>query len=551
MLRLKPLLRQLTITTKKLEEKPLDLDYIDPRDGDFAWAQRLYVQEIENQYNQGRPVRIVVLKARQLGISTATGGVVYWWGFLHNGSNGLIATHESDQSEELFGKIQHYWDTFPYKELFTPKYSTKQHIQWIETNSKLRVATAKNVKSGRGSTLHAVHLSEVAFYPDPKTFLLGLNQTVPNRHKTMIVLESTANGVGNYFYDFWNEAMEGGNDYVPLFFPWWRHSEYRIPTTLTIKSELDADEKHLLRIMDESRLLSTSDIYEAIAWRRWAIKNLAAGNLDDFMQEYPSTPEEAFITSGRPIFSHMKLKEVYVPANGHRGYLIEEPNGRMRFVSDPSGNLTIFKAPRRGDKRQDRYFVAGDPSESIAGDPSCIQVINRGTFEQVAVWHGRVNPIVFGDEMVRVGKYYNNAMLCPEAEGGGQATVARIITLGYPSIWQHRNPDRITASFNTFGWATNFSRKSWAVGTLQRLIIDNSITIHDRITYEQLRNFVQRDDGTMGNADASVHDDSVMALAIGVTASISEGPFTADGGRTHTIADLYNQEYGNDAEYVS
>lgn len=537
-LKLKPLLRQLTIVTKKLEQRKLDLDYIDPIDGDFAWAQRRYVAEIERQYNERKPVRIVVLKARQLGISTATGGVVYWWMFLHPGSNGLIATHESDQSEELFAKVQQYWESFPYKDLFTPKYSTKQHIQWIETNSKLRVATAKNVKSARGSTIHAAHLSEVAFYPDPKTFLLGLNQTIPNRHKTLVVLESTANGVGNYFYEFWNEAMDGENDYVPLFFPWWKHPEYRIPTTLNVRMELDAEEKQLLRIGAN---------FEAIAWRRWAIKNLAAGNLDDFMQEYPSTPEEAFITSGRPIFSHIKLKEIYEPARGHRGYLIEEPSGRMRFVSDPSGNLTIYKAPRRGDRRSDRYFVAGDPSESIAGDPSCIQVINRGTFEQVAVWHGRVNPILFGEEMVRVGKFYNNATLCPEAEGGGQATVAKILTLGYPSVWQHRNPDRISASFNTFGWATNFARKSWAIGTLQRLIIDNSLKIHDRVTYEQLKNYVQRDDGTMGNADASVHDDSVMALAIGVTASISDGPFTVDGGTSHTIADLYNQEYAETA----
>lgn len=536
---LKPLLRQLTIVTKRLEERRLDLNYVHDIDGDFAWAQRRYIQTIEQQYNDGKPVRIVVLKARQLGISTATEGVMYWWGFLHNGSNGLVATHESDQSEELFAKIQFFWDNFPFKELFTLKYATKQHLHWIETNSKLRVATAKNVTGGRGSTLHAVHLSEVAFYPNPETFLLGLNQTVPNQHKTIIVLESTANGVGNYFYRFWNDAVEGNNDYTPLFFPWWRHPEYKLHTTLTIKSELDVDERQLLRI---------GASYENLAWRRWAIVNLAGGDLDDFMQEYPSTPEEAFITSGRPIFSHTKLKEVYDPARGHRGYLIEEYNGRMRFVPDSSGNLTIFKAPRRGDRRSDRYFVAGDPSESIAGDPSCIQVINRATFEQVAVWHGRVNPIVFGDEMARVGKFYNGAMVCPEAEGGGQATVARLLFLQYPSIWQHRNPDRVQAAFNTYGWATNFSRKSWAIGTLQRLIIDNSIRIHDRVTYEQLRNYVQRDDGTMGNSDAAVHDDSVMALAIGVTASISEGPFTAEGDRTHTIADIYNQEYD---EHVS
>ena len=342
----------MTIVTKRLEEQKLDLDFVHPLDGDFSWAQRRYVAEVERQYNQGKPVRIVVLKARQLGISTSTEGIMFNWGFMHPGTNGLIATYENDQSEDLFNKVQYFWDTWPYKELFNLKYATKHHFHWIETNSKLRVATAGNRTGARGSTLHAVHLSEVAFYADPRKFLLGLKQTVPNRHKTIVVLESTANGVGNYFYEFWNEAMEGGNDYVPLFFPWWKHPEYRLPTTLTIRSELDPDEKHLLRL---------GASYENIAWRRWAIANLTEGDLDKFMQEYPSTDEEAFITSGRPIFSPTKLRDVYDEARGHRGLLIEEPNGRMRFVSDPSGSLTIFKAPRRGDRRNDRYFVAGDP----------------------------------------------------------------------------------------------------------------------------------------------------------------------------------------------
>jgi hypothetical protein len=529
MLALRPLLNQLTIKTKDLEFKRLTIDH-----GDYAWSQSPFVSEIERQYNAGKPVRIITLKARQLGISTATEGVMFLWGFMHPGTNGLVMAHETTPAGELFEMTKLYWETWPYKSAYTLKSETKSTLHWSETRSRLRIATAKNIQSGRASTLHAVHASEVAFYPDPETLMLGLNQTIPDRHGTFVVLESTANGVGNWFHDKWEEAEEGGNDYIPMFFPWFRHPEYRMMTTLTIKSELTAEERQLMRI---------GATYENIAWRRWAIISKAGGDLSLFMQEYPSTPEEAFITTGRPIFDALKLRDCFVEEKGHRGNLIDDPRGRVVFVPDPNGRVTIFRKPKANDSRWDRYFVSGDPSESIQGDPACAQVINRQTLEQVAVWHGRVNPIHFGFEMMRLGKFYNNAMLCPEVEGGGQATVATILTRNYPNVWTDKRADRLKGSFNVYGWSTNYQRKRWSVGTLQRLVLDGSITIHDRITYNQLRNYVEHDNGYWGNSDSTIHDDSVMALSIGVTASETEGPFTADAPEGSVIHDIYAQEF--------
>jgi len=516
------------------------LDYVDPDEGDLGWAQRPFLSEVESQYNAGKPVRIIVLKARQLGISTVTEGILFWWSFLHPGTNGLVMAHEASPSTELFNITKLFWETWPYKPYYTLKYQTKQNMVWLETRSELRVATAKNIQSGRGSTIHALHASECAFYPDAETLMLGLNQTIPHKHGSIVVLESTANGVGNWFHEQWLEAEEGGSDFIPLFFPWYKHGEYRLHTTLNVRSELDADEKQLIRI---------GASYEAVAWRRWALINKAGGNIAKFMQEYPSTPEEAFITSGHPIFSHRHLEQCFKPITGYQGRLHDDSTGRPRFVREHGGPLTIFKRPEATDTREDRYFISGDPSETIAGDPGCIQVLNRQTFEQVAVWHGRINPIHFAHEMMKLGRFYNNAMLCPEVEGGGQATVATLIAKGYPSIWMHRQADRLAPkSMNAFGWSTNFQRKAWCIGDLQRLVMDGSIILHDRITYNQLRNYVQREDGTWGNADREVYDDSVMALAIGVAASITEGPFSEDDP-THArpIIDIYRQEWGDSA----
>lgn len=529
-----------------METRPFDLDYIDPhprvgsvvegdyRVGDFGWAQRRFCAEVERQYNVGRPVRIMVLKARQLGISTATEGILFWWTFIHPGTNGLVMTHEAKQSMELFNMTKLFWDTWPYRDSFHLKYATKQHLMWEETRSQLAIATAKNVAGGRGGTYHAVHASEAAFYDHPEKLFTGLNQTIPNQHGTIVIKESTANGVGNFFYDEWQQAKSGEIDYVPLFFPWWEHYEYRMHTTLSGRSELDPDERQLLRM---------GATYEHIAWRRWAIPNLAHGDMQEFMQEYPATDEEAFIVSGSPIFSHLHLRKCYQPLEGYVGFLRDLPNGRVGWVADPKRELTVFKAPRKGDTRDDRYFVSGDPSETVDGDPACIQVINRETLEQVAVWHGRCDPVTFAEEMMKIGKFYNWAMLCPEVEGGGQATIGAIMERGYPNIWIDKRPDRINRSFNVFGWSTNYQRKRWCIGFLQSLVLDGSIIIHDRLTYEQMRTYVRHDNGDWGNSDGKSHDDSVMALGIGVTASDVEGPFTADQTKSNVYLDIYRQEF--------
>lgn len=494
----------------------------------------MFVAEVERQYNSGKPVRIITLKARQLGISTITEGILFLWGFFHHGSNGLVLANENTTSLELFEMTKQYWSTWPFRHGYNLSSATRQQLQWIETRSRLRVATARNIQSGRGATLHAVHASEVAFYPDPTTLMLGLNQTIPQRHGTIVVLESTANGIGNWYYEEWQAAEEGESDYVPLFFPWYKHPEYRMYTTLSIRSELTVDERQLLRI---------GATLDNIAWRRWAIRNKAGGDLAYFMQEYPSTPEEAFITTGRPIFSAAHLKSAFDEKEGVKGRFVSDFRDRVQFVADASGPWTIFKQPKKGDTRFDRYFCAGDPSETVVGDPACIQVINRQTYEQVAVYHNRCNPMHFADEMIMAGKFYNECMLCPEVEGGGQACVARILTRGYPNVWLDKRADRLSQSFNVFGWSTNYQRKQWAIGLLQRLILDGSLTIHDRKTYNQLRNYVEDESGYWGNADKDTHDDAVMALAIAVTASEQEGPFTPDSKTNTPVHDIYAQEF--------
>jgi hypothetical protein len=545
MLKLKPWLAGLTIKTKGLDMRRLDVDRVDTMPsgemGDFGWAQRPFIQTVEHEYNNGRPLRFIVLKARQVGISTATEALLFLWSFFYRGSNSLVISYEDPQAQELFQMMKTYWDNWPHRYLYTLQYSTKRQLRWLETRSQVRVATARNVGGSRGSTVHALHASEVAFWADPETLWVGLNQTIPSRHGTLVVLESTANGIGNWFHEKWVEADAGESEFIPLFFPYYRHYEYRLHTTLSTRSELNADERNLLKLM-QGEGCGDEEAYRTIAWRRWAIINKCNGDLPYFMQEYPATPDEAFIATGRPIFPAQRVRDAYKRTPGITGRIFRNGVGRVQFETDASGPLTIYTRPNRTDTREDRYFIGGDPSETVTGDPGCMQVMNRQTYEIVAVWHDRVNPIYFAEQMILLGDFYNHCMICPEVEGGGQSTIGYITKSNYDNLWRDRRPDRIRTG-NVFGWSTNQTRKQWAIGVLQKRFLDGSLTIHDPKTYHQLISFVEHSDGYWGNSNPKVHDDAVMALAITVTASEEQGPFQQYRREvTNPIVDLFNTQ---------
>ena len=536
MLRLEPWLSRLQIVSKRADIegsriRQLDISQHEPYK-DFAWAQHQLVREVERQYNEGKPVRIIVLKARQLGTSTISAGVGFLWSFFHPNTQGLIVAHENRTARKLFRMTKFFWDSCPWQERFEAKHQTQQSLMWAPPiGSGIDIASAQNLGAGRGDTISMLHVSEAAFYPDAETLMMGLRNTTPNEHQTLEIVESTANGIGNWFHGEWNLAIEGKSDYVPMFFPWFFHYEYLMHTS--IKSDLELDE-------EEQYLRSLGATYEGIEWRRWMIPNRCHGDEDFFRQEYPATAEEAFITSGRNIFNLKKLSECYEPLDGQRGRLVSTDGFNPKWIPDSYGPLTVYKAPSKTRKRPDLYEIAGDPSRTTTGDPACIQVLSRDNYEQVAVYHDRIDPEAFAHEMMLLGRWYHDAQLCPEVEGGGQATIGIIKDRGYPNIYRWRRADTTRETGTLYGFSTNYKTKSWAIGRLQHLILEKAVTIHDATTFHQLQEYIQTSAyGDMGPASNDGHDDAVMALAISVFASLMEPPYQIDPPVQQQPEDIY------------
>jgi hypothetical protein len=503
----------------------------DPLASEYAWCQRALVAEVQRQYNLGLPVRIICLKARQLGISTVTAGIMYNWAFLHPGIRSLVIAHDSEASRNLFDKAKLMWEEWPFRSIYTESHNSMKTLGWNETRSSLRIATARNTGSGRSFTFHAVHASEAAFWEDPETLMTGLGQSVPYAHGSIIIIESTANGVGGWFHDQWQDAVAGRTVYKPMFFPWHKHPGYSFPKTTLTEMEFVKDERDMARLYD----LTPGQI----AWRRHTIQNGCMNDMNKFNQEYPNTPDEAFLSTGHNAFPALAIEQCYKPMNGVRGYLsLKGP--KYVFNRDPTSPLRIYQYPA-DDPHWGKYIVAGDPSRTAFGDGACIQVFNKRTFEQVACYHGHIDPVPFADKLMELGRYYNEAELNVEINGPGYASIGAILKAGYPNVWQHRWMDKAPGKVSqSFGWMMNYHRKHASTGLVISLLAQKAITIHDKLTYEEMKNFVYLPGGELGPASPQGNDDSVTSLLIAIASVIYNDPLTYGEGPEPSYNDLFD-----------
>lgn len=512
-----PLLEQLEIKTKNAKIKRLN------RNDAFAWAQREFVSEIERQYNNGEPVRIIVLKGRQLGLSTVTEAVLFIWAFLHPGTNALVLSKKQADSEYLFGMFKRYWESGPFRGVFSTSYNREGFIQWAGINSSVTTETAKSDDVGRGRTLQAVHGSEVAFWPNQDGIIGSLSEAIPYDHGTIVIYESTANGVGGYFHDEWQKAIDPTGDrssFTPMFFPWWEHDEYAIGGTHLKYGDLDDEERVLLADFPDKMTIPK------LAWRRRKLQSYS--NPETFKEEYPMSQDEAFLTSGSNVFPQAKLAQCYDPEVEYEQGFLYNDDGKLAFAEDEGGHLFVYKRP--DPHRRRRYVVACDPTFTIDGDPACIDVLDRDSMEQVAVWHGSADPDTVGDIALAMAYWYGpGTILNTEVQGGGKTVLNHWRDANYPHIFMDQRPDRPKKFMAALGWNSTYETKKWMLGTMQGIIQRKQVKIHHPATYYEMTRYISNEDGTYGPSRRSGHDDTVIALGIALMTIVLERAIPTDG----------------------
>jgi hypothetical protein len=488
------------IRTKSGEIKPLILNRVQVR----------FLNHILDQLATTGRIRSVILKGRQQGLSTVVSAYLYWWLSQHNAQKGIVIAHEKKSTEALLDMYSRLHKHMP--EMLKPKtnYKSRREISFSVLDSSLMIATAGSEHIARGETLQCMHLSEVAFWPKlfAKENFNGLIKALPNSDQTMCFVESTANGVTGGFYDLWYGAVAGTNGYYPFFSAWFESDEYR--TTPPVPFEKTPDEIALATQFK----LDDAQLY----WRR---REIVLNGMDLFRQEYPCTAEEAFITSGRPVFITEVLQEYVNAAHAPIARMSVEEG---KLVDHPRGELLVYLAR----EETEQYYIGADVAVGIKdpekSDWCCAQVLDR-EMRQVAVWRGQVTPDHYARVLNALGYYYNVALIAPERNGHGLLVCVRLWKdLNYPNCFMDLKEGEIADRETlNIGFQTNVSSKPLIIDKLRGAVRSKEIQIYDNTTLQEMLSFIVTDSGRM-EGEQGCYDDTVMALAI--AAHIHEGAWT-------------------------
>jgi hypothetical protein len=442
-------------------------------------AARLKANAVQRAFERRRGERNIVLKARQMGLTTWAAARFFLKTITQPGTLTLEVAHTQEAAEEIFRIVHRFVDWLP-NELREGALKTSQanvrQIVFPEMDAQYRVVTAGDRNAGRGLTVQNLHCSELARWPgDPAETLAGLRAAMSPGAE--LILESTPDGVGGCFYEEWQKAGEMGM--VRHFFPWWMERRYRAGAVE--EATLSGEECDLIARKRLDR--------EQIGFRR----QIHADFRGLARQEYAEDEESCFLASGNSVFElaaiEARLKEAPEPVELRR-----------------NGELDIWLPPLKGKE----YLVAVDPAGGgCEGDYSAAQVLELETGLQCAEFAGHVGGLELARLVAALAAEYNQAWLVVERNnhGSGVLTLAETVC-GYGRIYRQGGQP---------GWLTTSMSRPAALGRLDAGLVEQPERFQSRRLLGECRSFVRLTNGNSG-ARAGTHDDRVIAMAIGLGA---------------------------------
>jgi hypothetical protein len=464
-------------------------------------AQHILDDAITESIRKTGMIRIIILKGRQQGLSTYVGGYLYFRVSQATARKAIVVTHKSDSTNALFNMTKRYHENVPASLKPSTSYSSRKELTFDKLDSSYMVATAGGDGIARGETITEAHLSELAFWKasTAKENLNGLLESIPDEEGTAIFIESTANGVTGPFYEMWKGAVEGINGYTPVFIPWYIQREYRskdCPENFILTPDEEVLRDKYPQYMDNERL----------HWRR---KKIAQKGLELFKQEYPCEPEEAFLTTGRPVFDVQYITE-------RMDKLTDGPLRRMaleadEFVDHVVGELCVYREIDPGEV----YVIGADVAMGVrGGDYSVAQVLDSSK-RQVATWRGHVHPDFYAEVLYRLGMMFNTAKIAVESNNHGLLTVNNLYKIWhYPYVFTSVKEEQIgDIETPNLGFNTNARTKPLIIDDLRASMRVGELQLNDKVTMREMLTYVVKESGKL-EAEDGCYDDCVMALAI-------------------------------------
>lgn len=485
-------------------------------------AQLKVHNTLEMQRREGFPMRAMVLKARREGVSTYSEGRCFHEINVHPMRNAAIVSADDDATDKVFGMAKLFQEKMPSGLKRPTQYSSKKEIVYADPHrSSLHAYTAGKKVLGRGGQLHYLHLSEFAFWKDAKTQFTGISQEIQDDPGTILLIESTANGVGGEFYEMYMQAYEDWtlrqdlNTFLPIFLPWYIFPKYRMDVDSFEIGKGPFDPEWL---ESEEELLVRFDLtVEQLQWRRYTIKNKCQSDLATFKQEYPATIQEAFQSSGKPVFLHSRLdrqerlcsdgRRVLFDASGINDVMRSFDSWMVYQMPVPSHQYTIGIDTMEG-KQSDM----GD--EKSGRDRHGVVVWDRDSKEVAATFRGQLDQWILGEQCLYAAEFYNKAWTAMELPYG--AEVLRYFkTQNYPNIFVRQEPpDGINADeSDCLGWKTTTATRPLMVEAFKTAFLDNEMRLNDRNLIQEMRDFIYDKTGKPIHASGK-HDDLLFGAMI-------------------------------------
>jgi hypothetical protein len=419
--------------------------------------------------------RNIVLKARQLGMTTYIAARYFVQTITQPGTMTVQVAHTQESAEEIFKIVHRFLENLPeamQRRVLRTSHANIRQIVFPRLDSEYRIEAADE-NAGRGLTIHHLHCSEVARWSrGGMEALAALRSAVPKEGD--IVLESTPNGAGGIFYEEWQRADETG--YTRHFFPWWFAEDY---------AETPAKLALLPLTEEEERLIAEHGLSEKqIAFRRMnksLHRSLTA-------QEFAEDPVSCFRASGESVFDMAAIDRALQGC----GEPLAMKDNRQRRIYLPA-------------QKGKRYIIGVDPAGGgCEGDYSCAEVIEQESGMQCAELRGHFPPRELASRIVEMAKQYNDALLAIERNNHGHGVLAHVRNAGYLNVYMEGKQD---------GWLTSAVTRPAMIENLGSVLIEAPVLFHSPLFLNECRTFVRHPDGNTGAA-LGAHDDTVMAMAI-------------------------------------
>jgi len=510
--------------------------------------QRRVASVLEEQRLAGRPIRLIMLKARQWGGSTLVQMYMAWIQSVHRrGWHSLICAHVKDTAAAIRGMYTKMLASYP-AELWEgeepPKFASFERSVNTRViagrDCRVTIGSSENQEAVRGADYSMAHLSEVAFWSDtvtrsPEGFIRAVCGSIMRMPYSLVVMESTANGVGNFFHSEWLRASsDEGSDKTPVFVPWYEIDIYSEPVDdpETLWNRMDAYERAL---WDQGLTL------EQINW--YHNKRREYPSHATMMAEYPSTAVEAFANTGAAVFDPARVETLRAGCRrpvltGELRADAQRGDGALTgivFSPDPKGGLQVWARPERKPQVPDRYVVAVDVGgRSDSADWSVIAVFDTlpAVPEVVAQWRGHIDHDLLAWKSATIAAWYCNALLVVESntlETSDAYGVHGTYILGqlnsvYPNMYRRIAPDSASGLPEArIGFHTNRATKAMAVNELIAAVRDGLYVERSPLACNEMVTYRHTPSGGFAAAPGH-HDDVLMTRAIALTVAAAMPP---------------------------